>query len=170
MALSTNGSGSRAYSTSARWLHWGTLALLVVQALLGLLHVFGEDDHSAGAPGHRHGHEHADALFTQGNLALSLHVLIGLSIVVLVLIRLGWRLDHGLPAWAESLSPTERRATTLNERMMYAALLATAFSGLAVLRDDDWAWLHLSAQLALASTLIIHVWMVVRHRLLARML
>jgi cytochrome b561 len=119
----------------------------------------------------------ADA-FTQDGLSLpEVHVLLGLSIVLLALIRVLWRTTTSLPAWAEHLSAGERRLEGRLENALLTLLFAVPVTGLSLLvLGDDWLTLHIAAQLLLLAAIAIHVGLVLKHtvvhrdRHLARML
>ena len=59
------------------------------------------------------------------------HKTIGATILLLSLIRLGWRLMNPPPAYSEELSRWERLAGTWNHRAFYFVLLALPLTGLA---------------------------------------
>lgn len=119
----------------------------------------------------------ADA-FAQDGLALpEVHVLLGLSIILLGLIRVLWRGTTPLPPWAEHLSAGERRVEGLLERVLLTLLFVVPATGLALLAlGDDWLPLHITAQVVLLATIAGHVGLVLKHtvvhrdRHLARML
>lgn len=119
----------------------------------------------------------ADA-FTQEGLSLpEVHVLLGLSIILLALIRVLWRATTSLPPWADHLSAGERWLEARMEKALLTLLLVVPPTGLAVLAlGEDWLPLHITAQLVLLAAIAIHVGLVLKHtvvhrdRHLARML
>lgn len=97
------------YGTTAKVLHWLIVALLVVQYLIGW---FMPDIHGNMLPGD----------------AMILHLSFGLTILVLIVLRLLWRLTHpvapesSLPAW-------QRLSSELVHWLLYLAVLATTITG-----------------------------------------
>jgi cytochrome b561 len=116
--------------------------------------------------------------FSQDGLSLpEVHVLLGLSIMGLALMRVLWRTAASLPPWADHLGPAERRLEARLEKALLTLLFVVPVTGLALLAlDDDWLPLHIAAQLVLLTVIAIHVGLVLnhtvvrRHRHLARML
>jgi cytochrome b561 len=104
------------YDPTAKLFHWLIAALLAIQLPLGWL-----------MPGIHRG-------MTPGT-AMSLHVSIGMTILVLILLRLLWRLTHpvmpetNLPAW-------QRVGSELVHWLLYVVVLLTTLSG----------WFYASAQ------------------------
>lgn len=97
------------YGTPAKIFHWLIVALLAVQYPLGWLM---PDLHRGMTPG----------------AAMTFHVSIGISILVLTVLRLVWRLTHpvapesSLPAW-------QRLSSEAVHWLLYALVLATTLSG-----------------------------------------
>ncbi|MDB5639849.1 MAG: Cytochrome [Bradyrhizobium sp.] len=97
------------YGTTAKVLHWLVAALVVVQYLIGWLM---PDIHGGMKPGD----------------AMTLHISIGFTILVLVVLRLGWRLAHpvapesSLPAW-------QRLSAEAMHWLLYVLVLATTVTG-----------------------------------------
>lgn len=119
----------------------------------------------------------ADA-FAQDGLSLpEVHVLLGLSLIMLGLTRVPWRATTPLPPWAEHLSAGERRGEGRLERALLTLLFVVPATGLALLAlGEDWLPLHITAQIVLLATIAVHVGLVLKHtvvhrdRHLARML
>jgi len=111
----------------------------------------------------------ADA-FTQEGLSLpEVHVLLGLSIILLALIRVLWRSATSLPPWADHLSAGERRLEARLEKALLTLLFVVPATGLALLAlGDDWLPLHITAQLILLATIAIHVGLVLKHTVMYR--
>jgi cytochrome b561 len=119
----------------------------------------------------------ADAFARDGLSLPEVHVLLGLSILLLALVRVLWRATTSLPPWANHLSPGERRLEALLEKALLTLLFVVPGTGLALLAlGDDWLPLHIGAQLMLLAAIAAHVGLVLRHtvvhrdRHLARML
>jgi len=97
------------YGTTAKAFHWAVAALIAVQLPLGWLM---PDIHRGMTPG----------------VAMSAHISIGMTILVLIVLRFLWRLSHpvapesGLPAW-------QRISSELVHWLLYLAVLLTTLSG-----------------------------------------
>ena len=89
----TAGAQDATYSTAARHFHWWTVLLMAVQVPVGLFMVrYGAATNFAEPTGKLY-----DA-----------HKLIGLTILILALARLAYRLAHGAPADEPTLEPWEK--------------------------------------------------------------
>ncbi|MGE5270153.1 MAG: cytochrome b [Thiohalocapsa sp.] len=97
------------YGAPAKALHWTIAALLAVQLPLGWLM---PDIHRGMTPG----------------AAMSVHISIGMTILVLMSLRLVWRLAH--PVAPESnLPPWQRLSSELVHWLLYVVVLLTTLSG-----------------------------------------
>ena len=149
------------YGTPAKIFHWLIVALLAVQYPIGWLM---PDLHRGMTPG----------------AAMTFHISIGMTILVLTALRLGWRLAHpvapesSLPAW-------QRLSSEAVHWLLYVLVLATTISGwlfasfrgwsvsffylvhLPMLASDNEAAgraidsLHQAMEWALLVTIVIHV-------------
>lgn len=90
---------------------------------------------------------------------LTVHVVLGVSILLPAGFRLWWRRRTTLPPWAPGLSSTERTLAHWTERALYLVLFAIPLTGL---------WLVLAAHVVLSVALAIHVGLVLKHQLLDR--
>ncbi len=107
--------------------------------------------------------------FGDGLSLPELHVVLGLSIIVLALVRMGWRRTTPLPPWAEHLSAGERRLEGRLEKLLLALLVVVPATGLLlVAAGEDWLPLHVAAQLALLAAIAGHVGLVLKHTVLRR--
>jgi cytochrome b561 len=97
------------YGTTAKVFHWLMAALLLVQFPVGWLM---PDIHRGMKPG----------------AAMSFHVSVGFTILVLIALRLAWRLTHPV-APESSLRPWQRRSSEAVHWLLYALVLATTFTG-----------------------------------------
>lgn len=97
------------YGTTAKVLHWLIVALLVVQYLIGWLM---PDLHRGMQPG----------------VPMTLHISVGFTILVLIVLRLIWRLTHPV-APESSLPGWQRLSSELVHWMLYILVLATTISG-----------------------------------------
>jgi cytochrome b561 len=96
------------YGTTAKVFHWLIVALLIVQYLIGWL----MPDVHRGPPG----------------VPMVLHMSVGLTILVLIVLRFVWRLTH--PVAPESSLPLwQRLSSELVHWLLYILVLATTFSG-----------------------------------------
>lgn len=102
-------SAQQGYKPGSKLLHWGTVALLIVQYLVGWL-----------MPEIKRG-------MSPGRI-MSVHLSIGVAILAIALVRYLWRLANpvipapGLPAW-------QRASSELVHLLLYALLLCTTLSG-----------------------------------------
>lgn len=97
------------YGATAKAFHWVIVALLAVQMPLGWLM---PDIHRGMMPG----------------LAMSLHISIGATVLVLIVLRLLWRLTH--PVAPETNLPAWQRVTSeLVHWLLYVVVLLTTLSG-----------------------------------------
>jgi cytochrome b561 len=96
------------YGTTAKLLHWLVVVLLLVQYLIGWL----MPDIHRGPPG-------APMIF---------HISVGMTILVLIVIRFAWRLTHPV-APESSLPPWQRLSSEVVHWALYVLVLATTFTG-----------------------------------------
>jgi cytochrome b561 len=97
------------YGPAAKVFHWSTVALLVVQYLVGWLM---PDIRRGMLPG----------------TAMNLHMSIGIVVLALVLGRFAWRLAHPVPPEA-SLPGWQRAGSEAVHFLLYALVLATTLTG-----------------------------------------
>ena len=97
------------YGTTAKVLHWVIVALLVVQYLIGWL-----------MPGIHRG--------MNPGAAMTFHISIGITILVLIVLRLAWRLTHPV-APESSLPPWQRLSSETVHWLLYILVLATTLTG-----------------------------------------
>lgn len=98
-----------------------------------------------------------------------LHVLLGLSILALAILRTLWRATTPLPPWAEHFGPGERRLEAKLEKALLTLLFVVPSTGLLlVLGDTDWLPIHIAAQLMLVAVVTVHVGLVLKHTVLRR--
>ncbi len=103
------------YARPARVLHWVTVALLVVQFPVGLYMTYRGNTLNAW-----------DA--TTGAL-YSGHKLIGVTILLVVLWRLAYRLVRGAPADEPTIEPWQRLASHVTHWGLYVLLIAAVTAG-----------------------------------------
>jgi cytochrome b561 len=172
------------YGTVSRTLHWATVAALLAQLSIGYLMDWddggsgrGRGRGRGGGSGRGRGRGGDDdsgwSLPDLGDDALlTVHVLLGLTIIGLGLARWAWRRADSLPAWAEQLTDADKRLAHWTERALLTLLLLVPATGIALVLsgDDDLLPLHVAAHVAFYVALAAHLFLVLRRRLLRRML
>jgi cytochrome b561 len=108
------------YSRVAIWLHWIIAGLIVVNLLLGLYH----EDFSKPVRG--------SMMFW--------HKSIGLTVLLLTLGRLGWRLGHRPPAFDPVMKRWEVRLATLIHWLFYLFLVLVPLTGWLVASTGRSPW------------------------------
>ncbi|CAN5283333.1 hypothetical protein BH10PSE12_BH10PSE12_10220 [soil metagenome] len=112
------------YTRVARWLHWTIGGLVIVNILIGILH----DPLGDIFPG-----------------AMPIHKAIGVTVLLLSLIRIGWRLSHPAPPLPAAMPAWEKRAAQLMHWLFYALLLVLPLTGWIMSSAGDrpltWFWL-----------------------------
>jgi cytochrome b561 len=103
------------YSPAARRFHWGTVALVFVQIPLGLAMALRT--------------KLLDIWDAVTNAMYSTHKLLGMTILVVVLARLAYRLGHGAPSDEPSLEPWQKLASSINHWGLYALLIVVPMLG-----------------------------------------
>jgi cytochrome b561-like protein len=106
--------------------------------------------------------------FGDGLSPPGLHVVLGLSIIVLALVRMSWRRTTPLPPWAEHLSAGERRLEGRLEKLLLALLVVVPATGLLVAAGDDWLPVHVTAQLLFPAAIAAHAGLVPKHTVVRR--
>lgn len=108
MSAATRESRSR-YSSVAIALHW-TIALLIVANVIGALVAEGADKATAAA-------------------IMSLHKSNGLTILVLSLVRLAWRLAHGFPPFPPTTAAWDAFLARANHVVFYVMMIVVPLAG-----------------------------------------
>lgn len=103
------------YSRPARFFHWTIVALIAVQAPVGVYMAYRGNTLKIW-----------DAV--TGGLYTG-HKLIGVTILLVVLCRLAYRLTHGTPTDEPTLEPWQKVASHLNHWGMYVLLLCVPVAG-----------------------------------------
>jgi cytochrome b561 len=106
------------YGTTAKVFHWLVVALLLVQYPIGWL----MPDIHGGKPG----------------AAMTFHTSFGILILVLIVMRLVWRLTHPV-APEGSLPPWQRLSSEAVHWLLYALVLATLVTGWLFASFRGWA-------------------------------
>jgi len=108
-------------------------------------------------------------LLADGVSLPEIHVLLGLSIMTLGLLRVLWRAATPLPPWAPYLRPGERRLEAALEKLLLALLFVVPGTGLLLIATgDDWLAAHIAAQLVLLAVIAVHVGLVLSHTVVQR--
>ncbi len=186
MSLRTRPGG---YGSVSKLLHWLTVVVIASQFLVGYTM---DVDASCDQPGEDlSGSDISDAEkerldrledLCEERLGLDLtvgsfdgpelHLLLGLTILTLAVVRIVWRRVDGFPSWSEHLSEQERRLVHWTERALLALLFVVPLSGvlLVLTGDDGILWLHVSAHIAFFAALAAHLITNLRPKILTRML
>lgn len=109
------------------------------------------------------------AVLDGGVSAVEVHVLLGLGLLVLGLVRIVRRRVTALPPWAEHLGPGERRLEGTLEKAMLTLLLLVPASGLLLATTgESLLAVHVGTQLVLAVVVALHVGLVLKHTVVQR--
>ncbi|MBS0455603.1 MAG: cytochrome b [Proteobacteria bacterium] len=103
-------SSSQHWTALAKWLHWMVALLIAVQLVLGWV----------------------EASWRQSPTKLGLfewHMSTGALVLLLVVLRLAWRLTHAAPSLPDDMPRWERRAAFASHFLLYVAMLALPLSG-----------------------------------------
>jgi cytochrome b561 len=186
MSLRTRPDG---YGSVSKLLHWLTVVVIGAQFLVGYTM---DLDASCDQPGEdvsggdisdadkerldrlenrceeRIGLDLTDGRFDRPEI----HLLLGLTILTLAVVRVVWRRVDGFPSWSEHLSEPERRLVHWAERALLALLFVVPLSGvlLVLTGDDEVLWLHVGAHIVFFVALAAHLLTNLRPRILTRML
>jgi cytochrome b561 len=99
------------------------------------------------------------------------HVLLGLSILLVAVLRVVWRSTTPLPPWDPRLTRTDRKVLHHVERALLSLLFVVPATGIVlVVGSDELVPLHVAAHLCFYAALAVHVGVVVRRRVVGRML
>lgn len=109
----------RGFSSPAKFFHWITVLLLVVQYSIGWLMPDVKRD-------------------TQPIGLISLHLSIGSLIVLIVLVRLVWRTTHPVPEEPTARAPALRLAARVTHWLLYSLLIAFPLMGWANASSRGW--------------------------------
>jgi cytochrome b561 len=181
--------GPEGYGLLTKLLHWATVLLVATQFAVGWWLDLDDcdpegEDRSGGDTGDS-AEERLDRLedacearadgveLVGGGFDLpEVHLVLGLTILLIGLVRPLWRRFDGFPDWSEALSPGEQRLVHVVERSLMVLLVLVPLSGIAMVltRDDDWLPLHVTAHAAFFLALGLHLFTNLRPRVLQRML
>jgi len=182
--------GADGYGLVTKGLHWLTVALVAAQFAVG----WSLDlDDGCDQPGEeRSGGDTSDRaedrldrreelceadadrldLVTGAFDLPELHLVLGLSILAMGVVRPLWRRFDGFPPWSDALSERDRRLVHWTERALMLLLLVVPLSGLLLVTtgNDDWLPVHVGAHVAFFVALAAHLYTNLRPRVLRRML
>ena len=164
---------SGGYGTTTKALHWLTFVALAAQFTIGYLL---DADGSGRGRGRGRGGESGRGRGRGGDIELfgddfllSLHVVIGLTILLLAVVRLYWRRRTTLPPWAPTLSAPERTLAHWTERLLYVLLFAIPLSGLWLLFvSDDALVMHVASHITFFGAFAAHIALVLKHQIFDR--
>lgn len=100
----------------------------------------------------------------------ALHVALGITILVLGLVRIAWRRLTPLPPWDPRLTTTDQRIVHATEAVLLTLMLAVPATGLLLVADRDLVALHVVAHVCFFVALGAHLTMVLGRGLVPRML
>ncbi len=163
-----------AYGRTTRTLHWLTVAALATQFVVG--YTMEADDSGRGrgrgrgsGSGRGRGRGGDDLEVFGDDQLLTVHVLLGVTILVLATVRLLWRRHSTLPPWAPGLSASERTLAHWTERLLYVLLFVIPSTGLwLVLVSDDALAAHVAAHIAFFVVVTVHIGLVLKHQFIDR--
>ena len=181
---------ARGYRPSQKVLHWVTVLALAAQFTVGYLFEIKDDctqpgDDLSGGDTTDAQEERFDRLealcesrtgdydLLGGGFDLAeVHLLLGLTVLALGVVRPLWRRVAGLPPWSEHLSDGQRRAVHWTERVLLVLLVVVPISGIVLVTtgDDGWLQLHIAAHVAFFVALAMHLATNLRPVILRRML
>ena len=100
------------YSRGAMVLHWLLAALVLAQIALGLYGASGAEEKNDAAQS-----------------AIQLHKTLGILILLLTVVRIGWRLGHKPPPLPESMARVHRRLVGCAHALFYVLLVVLPLAG-----------------------------------------
>lgn len=181
-------SGPDGYGVLTRLVHWLTVGLVAAQFAVGWSLDLDDCD-PAGED--RNGGDTSDAeeerldrledlceqqaegldLIGGGFDLAELHLGLGVTILLIGLLRPVWRRYDGFPPWSEHLSAGERRLVHWTERALMTLLVLVPLSGVVLVwtGDDGWLPLHVTAHAGFFLALGLHLFTNLRPRILRRM-
>jgi cytochrome b561 len=109
----------RRYTSVAVTLHW-LMALIIIGNLAGGL--FAEGFLESSDP----------AMVARGRTIMGLHKAMGLSVIALTLLRIGWQLANPPPPLPAHMTPMERRLSSITHLGFYGLMLALPLTGWAL--------------------------------------
>ena len=164
--------GRSGYGFTTKTLHWLTVAALAAQFSIGYLLDVGGRGRGRGrgrGEGSGQGRGRGGDLDVFGDRLLTVHVVLGLTILTLAAVRLYWRRRAGLPPWAKTLSTAERTLAHWTERALYLFLFVVPVTGLwLIFVSDDAVPVHIASHIAIFVAITAHLGLVLKHELINR--
>ena len=170
--------GADGYGLVTKTLHWAVVALITTQFVIGYLvdadgsgRGRGRGRGRSGESGRGRGRGRGGDYDVFGDdTLLTVHVVLGVTILVVATIRLVWRLTTPLPPWAATLSSGERRFAHWTERLLYVCMFAIPITGLWLIAadDDDVLVAHVAAHIVFFVAVAAHVGLVAKHQFIGR--
>lgn len=103
---------THAYGSVAKWLHWLTAAGIILMLILGTIIGLANDDTAFMTP------------------LIKIHKSLGLTVLVLLFIRLLWRFTNPKPMFPRTMSAIERIAAETTHLLLYLIAIAIILVGL----------------------------------------
>lgn len=169
--------GAHGYGWVTRLLHWTVALSIFVQFGVGLAldaddggHGRGRGRSRGGASGHGRGRGRGGGDgYDLGDLLLQIHVVLGVTILLLAVLRLVWRTTTPLPPWATTLSVGERRVAHRTEQALYLSMVAMPLTGIATLvGGDDLLPAHIATHVLFVVAILGHLGLILKHQVLDR--
>lgn len=165
--------GAHGYGLVSKSLHLLVVVAIAAQLLVGYLL---DGDESGRGRGRGRGEESGRGRGRGGGYEpfadglLTVHDVLGVTILVLATARLLWRLSTPLPRWAPTLSHFERALAHWSERALYLLMFAIPASGLLLVAadDDNSLGFYVASHIAFFVVLALHVGLVLEHELVNR--
>lgn len=167
--------GVHGYGLVTKSLHWSMVLAILTQFVVGFSMDAGDRGRGRGrgrgsgdGPGRGRGGGGYEPF--GGNHLLTVHVILGGTILALAVIRLVWRVATPLPPWATTLTAGERTLAHWTERALYVLMFAIPLTGLwlVIADDDDARWPHVLTHIAFFVVFVLHVSLVLKHQMLDR--
>jgi cytochrome b561 len=165
--------GPHGYGLVTKTLHWLTVLLVAAQFTVGYLMDGDDGGHGRGrGHGHGSGHGRGGGDHDFGGDLLPLHVGLGVTILAVAVLRVGWRRSTDLPPWDERLSGWQRIWAHRTEQVLLSSLFVIPLTGLGLLLggEDDYLWVHVAAHVVFFAALASHLTLNLGKGLLPRML
>jgi cytochrome b561 len=189
--------GEHGYGLVTKTVHWGTLLLMSAQFTIGYgMDADAEADRADDALDAREDaceseddaaedrcEESVDAredaledddysVFDGSFDLVDLHVVLGVLILGLAVVRTAWRVGTPLPPWDPRLTSFDRRLANTTELVLIATTYVIPLSGIWLIAsgDDSVLPLHIAGHITFFVAVAVHLGLVLRRGLLARML
>jgi cytochrome b561 len=168
--VATLRNGRHGYGLVTKSLHWLIATAIAGQFVVGyLLDADGGGRGRGRGRGEGSGHGRGRGGEIDDDRLLTIHVVLGVTILVLATTRLAWRWATPLPPWAPTLTERERVVVHWTERLLYVAMFAMPLTGLTlVLGDDDLLGLHVAAHVTFFVAIAVHLGLAVKHQFVTR--